>query len=131
MAFSSVLIRHQVTLTVAQPIVKPRRRHRALPHRDADLIEPRDDIAGGVKTGKKPVEEGPERQTTLVIGKRAQRFRSEEHTSETPVTNAHLVCRLLLEKKQQNKRRNKYTHHNTQHANILQHHTDKSRTKQH
>src|SRR3546814_9735805 len=26
--------------------------------------------------------------------------RSEEHTSETPVTNAHLVCRLLLEKKQ-------------------------------
>src|SRR3546814_8844302 len=26
--------------------------------------------------------------------------RSEEPTSETPVTNAHLVCRLLLEKKQ-------------------------------
>ncbi len=26
-------------------------------------------------------------------------IRSEEHTSETPVTNAHLVCRLLLEKK--------------------------------
>src|SRR3546814_4809394 len=26
-------------------------------------------------------------------------YRSEEHTSETPVTNAHLVCRLLLEKK--------------------------------
>src|SRR3546814_1754830 len=25
--------------------------------------------------------------------------RSEEHTSETPVTNAHPVCRLLLEKK--------------------------------
>src|SRR3546814_6100929 len=24
--------------------------------------------------------------------------RSEEHTSETPVTHAHLVCRLLLEK---------------------------------
>src|SRR3546814_6813176 len=24
--------------------------------------------------------------------------RSEEHTSELPVTNAHLVCRLLLEK---------------------------------
>src|SRR3546814_4927019 len=24
--------------------------------------------------------------------------RSEEHTSETPVTNAHLVCRLLLDK---------------------------------
>src|SRR3546814_1629101 len=28
--------------------------------------------------------------------------RSEEHTSELPVTNAHLVCRLLLEK--QNKK---------------------------
>src|SRR3546814_4205864 len=28
--------------------------------------------------------------------------RSEEHTSETPVTNAHLVCRLLLEKKNNN-----------------------------
>src|SRR3546814_2098093 len=27
------------------------------------------------------------------------RVRSEEHTSETPVTNAHLVCRFLLEKK--------------------------------
>src|SRR3546814_2229569 len=29
--------------------------------------------------------------------------RSEEHTSETPVTNAHLVCRLLLEKKKKKK----------------------------
>src|SRR3546814_8621929 len=27
------------------------------------------------------------------------KLRSEEHTSGTPVTNAHLVCRLLLEKK--------------------------------
>src|SRR3546814_8312214 len=33
-----------------------------------------------------------------------QRTRSEEHTSETPVTNTHLVCRLLLEKKKQYKR---------------------------
>src|SRR3546814_5639765 len=31
----------------------------------------------------------------------AQADRSEEHTSGTPVTNAHLVCRLLLEKKKQ------------------------------
>src|SRR3546814_5961951 len=29
----------------------------------------------------------------------ADHGRSEEHTSGTPVTNAHLVCRLLLEKK--------------------------------
>src|SRR3546814_7893452 len=30
-------------------------------------------------------------------------FRSEEHTSELPVTNAQLVCRLLLEKKKTTK----------------------------
>src|SRR3546814_6875672 len=29
-------------------------------------------------------------------------FRSEEHTSELQVTNAHLVCRLLLETKKKN-----------------------------
>src|SRR3546814_10667787 len=34
-------------------------------------------------------------------------FRSEEHTSGTPVTNAHLVCRLLLEKKNNIKTSNK------------------------
>src|SRR3546814_2074355 len=33
--------------------------------------------------------------------------RSEEHTSETPVTNAHLVCRLLLEKKKHKQSLNK------------------------
>src|SRR3546814_7737447 len=38
-----------------------------------------------------------------------RRIRSEEHTSETPVTNAHLVCRLLLEKKK--------THHHNNHTN--------------
>src|SRR3546814_1035342 len=31
--------------------------------------------------------------------RRERMMRSEEHTSETPVTNAHIVCRLLLEKK--------------------------------
>src|SRR3546814_3893351 len=35
------------------------------------------------------------------LGDRLGCFRSEEHTS-TPVTNAHLVCRLLLEKKKHN-----------------------------
>src|SRR3546814_4170283 len=38
-------------------------------------------------------------QRHLPGGKKAQTERSEEHTSELPVTNAHLVCRLLLEKK--------------------------------
>src|SRR3546814_2650560 len=38
-------------------------------------------------------------------------LRSEEHTSEL-VTNAHLVCRLLLEKKKQhNLRRNEFRPH--------------------
>src|SRR3546814_5692816 len=36
-------------------------------------------------------------------------IRSEEHTSETPVTNAHIVCRLLLEKKKQNHKKHKQT----------------------
>src|SRR3546814_14136160 len=31
-------------------------------------------------------------------------WRSEEHTSELQVTNAHLVCRLLLEKKKNTKK---------------------------
>src|SRR3546814_8685028 len=33
------------------------------------------------------------------VATRLVQERSEEHTSETPVTNANLVCRLLLEKK--------------------------------
>src|SRR3546814_7817615 len=37
---------------------------------------------------------------------RAAIGRSEEHTSELPVTNAHLVCRLLLEKKHKHKSHN-------------------------
>src|SRR3546814_5977380 len=36
-------------------------------------------------------------------------IRSEEHTSETPVTNAHLVCRLLLEKKKKAIKYTRYT----------------------
>src|SRR3546814_10478152 len=38
--------------------------------------------------------------------------RSEEHTSETPVTNAHLVCRLLLEKKKKQKPQQTRPQHN-------------------
>src|SRR3546814_5770487 len=37
------------------------------------------------------------------------RVRSEEHTSETPVTNAHIVCRLLLEKKKPERNKTKTT----------------------
>src|SRR3546814_8091179 len=34
-----------------------------------------------------------------LLGARVEAVRSEEHTSELQVTNAHLVCRLLLETK--------------------------------
>src|SRR3546814_5831809 len=64
-----------------------------------------------------------------VVDLAAMRDRSEEHTSEL-VTNAHLVCRLLLEKKQHNT--TQYTHWTctcigssqivvSHHANSLQH----------
>src|SRR3546814_1846881 len=36
--------------------------------------------------------------------------RSEEHTSELQVTNAHLVCRLLLEKNNINTKQNTQIH---------------------
>src|SRR3546814_5083559 len=39
--------------------------------------------------------------------------RSEEHTSEPPVTNAHLVCRLLLEKKNKQINNTHVYHKNT------------------
>src|SRR3546814_5309631 len=41
----------------------------------------------------------PSHSRTASARSRPRRCRSEEHTSEPPVTNAHLVCRLLLEKK--------------------------------
>src|SRR3546814_4656226 len=40
--------------------------------------------------------------------------RSEEHTSELQVTNAHLVCRLLLEKKNRKQMCNIQSSHLTQ-----------------
>src|SRR3546814_570119 len=38
-------------------------------------------------------------EAEAAVGGAGHPLRSEEHTSETPVTNAQLVCRLLLEKK--------------------------------
>src|SRR3546814_10707654 len=43
-----------------------------------------------------------EGEVTLLVPE-DKRARSEEHTSELRVTNAHLVCRLLLEKKKPKK----------------------------
>src|SRR3546814_10836400 len=47
-------------------------------------------------------------QTALPAATQRISTRSEEHTSELQVTNAHLVCRLLLEKK--NKQKEKRQH---------------------
>src|SRR3546814_3159486 len=41
-------------------------------------------------------------------------LRSEEQTSGTPVTNAHLVCRLLLEKQKQRKHKKTTFYRNKQ-----------------
>src|SRR3546814_3708099 len=52
--------------------------------------------------GQLRIAEGlPERRVGIRGGGGVRGSRSEEHTSE-PVTNAHLVCRLLLEKKKYN-----------------------------
>src|SRR3546814_2038005 len=63
----------------------------------ATCVRPRD---AGPKGGARG-EDRPARRPTRA-------GRSEEHTSELPVTNAHLVCRLLLEKKK--KTQHTYTH---------------------
>src|SRR3546814_1051787 len=64
----------------------------------ADIV-----VAEGLKEGEQVIVEGLQKV-------RPGQARSEEHTSELPVTNAHLVCRLLLEKKKQYQA-HKNTHH--------------------
>src|SRR3546814_7653294 len=60
----------------------------------ADRVECREELAvGGLAVGGTGF--------GMATGRRGA-FRSEEHTS-TPVTHAHLVCRLLLEQKKQKK----------------------------
>src|SRR3546814_10507007 len=48
----------------------------------------------------------------------------------TPVTNAHLVCRLLLEKKKKNNASNKSTLHNTKKELVKQTKSDMKQTNQ-
>src|SRR3546814_6126996 len=64
------------------------------------LEEVVDPVAAAVGPGDQVFELGAGHSERSTSG------RSEEHTSETPVTNAHIVCRLLLEKK--NKKRNEH-----------------------
>src|SRR3546814_5020655 len=62
--------------------IAAQRRHETQPGHDHS---PHQSISNPISTAKRP---------PSLPGSR-----SEEHTSETPVTNAHIVCRLLLEKK--------------------------------
>src|SRR3546814_4112763 len=70
----------------------------ASPHRDDAR-----DVIFRVGIGKLLLHRAVERDAEQCVA------RSEEHTSETPVTNAHLVCRLLLEKKKEIKHTNDKT----------------------
>src|SRR3546814_3460272 len=54
---------------------------------------------GGPTTAEIAAKRARIRALNAYMAPRTNLFRSEEHTSGTPVTNAHLVCRLLLEKK--------------------------------
>src|SRR3546814_3659399 len=87
-------------------------RHQSLVDNDADYVSPGDmlnelrednlKLVESLRAAKAAATEAGDNATEGIIDDR-----SEEHTSETPVTNAHLVCRLLLEKKKNNK-----PHHN-------------------
>src|SRR3546814_6231699 len=56
-------------------------------------------LAGQVEAGVDAVQLFDSWAGSLSPAQFKQWVRSEEHTSETPVTNAHIACRLLLEKK--------------------------------
>src|SRR3546814_2002838 len=74
------------------PRAGDRRPARAALRRPVGAGEP---ARGGGSEGGAGGADGEARRDQL-----AGRGRSEEHTSELPVTNAHLVCRLLLANKQ-------------------------------
>src|SRR3546814_10658062 len=78
---------------VAQIIVEGGRGDRRVAHRDADLIERHNDIARRIDAGDARALLGIDDDATIV----AQIEIGRAHVC--PVTTAHLVCRLLLEKK--------------------------------
>src|SRR3546814_1921540 len=55
-------------------------------------------VAASIRPETKQTAADPDTDTVATPQARIKE-RSEEHTSGTPVTNAHLVCRLLLAKK--------------------------------
>src|SRR3546814_5799491 len=76
--------------------------------RDGDAVSSREPPLDPARTLRRPRRGGGHvRLHRLPAGERHDRRcaaggRSEEHTSELPVTNAHLVCRLLLAKTKYN-----------------------------
>src|SRR3546814_3971951 len=85
---------HLLDLAIRRPfsmIFNPNFYRLTLLHRQLDDAERREARRRGAD---------PFRLLRLKTLKLAVKERSEEHTSE-PVTNAHLVCRLLLAKKKQ------------------------------
>src|SRR2546422_6237691 len=71
---------------------------------------PCDGLVGGVPAGAVCAEAGPGKTPSIAIAHSMRKefqlkeLRSEEHTSELQ-SRLHLVCRLLLEKKKENKKR--------------------------
>src|SRR5207253_6129971 len=62
------------------------------------MTEPAQESAEATRLAGRAVHLGGDDSVALCMGGYAQRYRSEEHTSELE-SRGHLVCRLLLEKK--------------------------------
>src|SRR3546814_9753168 len=80
----------------------------------------------GERSGNRRIKPASDRLFTDAIALATRRFdRSEEHRLN-PVTNAHLVCRLLLEKKKRKKEQTTYLqlkNDNTTHCIVRKHKT--------
>src|SRR3546814_3819452 len=74
-------------------------------HADESVTVNSAETANDVNAKIGAAQAAPDRNIAITISTKGEVVRSEEHTSELPVTNAHLVCRLLLEKKKQKKQR--------------------------
>src|SRR3546814_7637681 len=89
------------------------------------VLDPRQRCDGGMTTGAKTQQESTLRPHAIagigivndgeqVANRRIFRQRDRKSTRRTPVTNAHLVCRLLLENTKNKKTIYTYTREETQ-----------------
>src|SRR2546422_5439257 len=85
---------YTLSLHDALPISGPKDRLAEPPHAEQDQQDADQELKGAERDA---LQRRPERQR-----ERGQEERSEEHTSELQ-SRLHLVCRLLLEKKKNNK----------------------------